>query len=53
MYFWVQRVLFPDEVETRGTEFQGETHSGATDVPVAEEEESTDGEELKDGGTCN
>jgi hypothetical protein len=39
--------------DSQGTEFHGTTHSGATDVPVAEEEGSTDGKELKDGGTCN
>jgi hypothetical protein len=49
MYFWGERVLFPDEVETRGTEFQGATHSGPTDAPVAEKDGSTEDKELRFG----
>jgi hypothetical protein len=37
------------KLETRETDDQGATHSGATDVSVAEEEGSTDGKELKEG----
>jgi hypothetical protein len=44
---------FQKKMETRGTEDQGATYSGATDVPVAEEEGSTEDKELKDGGTSN
>jgi hypothetical protein len=40
-------------LETRGTENHGVRHSGATDVPVAEKEGSTDNKELNNGETCN
>jgi hypothetical protein len=47
-YSMGERVLFPEEVGD--SRYRG---PGATDVPVAEEEGSTDDKELKDGGTCN
>lgn len=40
-------------LETRGRESQGATHSGATDVPAAEEEGSTEDEELDVGENIN
>lgn len=40
-------------LETRGRESQGATHSGATDVPAAEKEGSTEDEELDVGENIN
>jgi hypothetical protein len=51
--YWGKVFYLQRNLETRGTEDQGATHSRAKDVPLADEGGATENKGLNDGGRSN